>query len=118
MAWWAVWPGCTQLVVLRDSGGASVLLCCMSLVVPTCGDLTAHCVSQGCLAAAAGCCRCVQCGLLSREEAEDWVRANKGSRGAAAGSTPVKAAAKRSSAGEAGRQARPAAGSSRAGRKG
>jgi hypothetical protein len=33
-------------------------------------------------------------GLLSREEAEDWVRANKGGRGAAA-STPSKAPAKR-----------------------
>jgi hypothetical protein len=36
-------------------------------------------------------------GLLSREEAEEWVRANKGGRGAV--STPSKAPAKRPAAG-------------------
>jgi len=39
------------------------------------------------------CCRCVMHGLLPADEAEAWVRGNKGGRGAA--STPVKAAAKR-----------------------
>jgi hypothetical protein len=37
-------------------------------------------------------------GLLSREEAEEWVRANKGGRAAA--STPSKAPVKRPAAGE------------------
>jgi hypothetical protein len=38
--------------------------------------------------------RCVIYGLLPEDEAADWVRSNKG-KGAAAASTPVKAAAKR-----------------------
>jgi hypothetical protein len=43
--------------------------------------------------------RCVQVGLLPADEAEEWVRANKGARGGGAAGTPVKAAAKRPASG-------------------